>query len=46
VVIKRLRKIKLVVVIVEEGVATLLMVAAFTKVAVLEGVMAVLWRWY
>ena len=46
VVIERGRKIKLVVVVVEEEVATLLMVVAFSKIAVVEGMMAVLWRWY
>lgn len=46
VVIERGRKIKLVVVVVEEEVATLLIAVAFSKVAVVEGMMAVLWRWY
>jgi len=46
VVIERGRKIKLVVVVVEEEVATLLIAVAFSKIAVVEGVMAVLWRWY
>ena len=46
VVIERGRKIKLVVVVVEKEIATLLMVVAFSKIAVVEGVMAVLWRCY
>ena len=40
--VERLRKIKLVVVVVEEEVATLLMVVAFTKVELVDGVKTVM----